>query len=48
MENEDLLKLGCLLLNKMPTRENSDNENDLLSSESELPPLRNGLKYVCI
>jgi hypothetical protein len=46
--SEDLLKLNCPRLDKVPTREISNDVNDLLSSECEFPPLRNDLKYVCI
>jgi hypothetical protein len=31
-QNEDLSKLSCLLLDKVPTKENFDNVIDLLSS----------------
>jgi hypothetical protein len=34
--NEDLLKLSCLLLDMVPTRENFDSVIDLLSSECEV------------
>jgi hypothetical protein len=36
MHNEVLYKTICLLLGKMPTRENFDNVTDLLPTECEV------------